>query len=121
MRRYGLKADKAFGGYEDALFAQHVLRTVALHNTSQSYSYFLYWAPHIVHTPLQVPAVFFDKFSFMAADDKPTHERQTYHGTQPAPPQYSTVPVVLYRTMLTPYCDDDDDDDDDMMMMMMMI
>ena len=28
MRRYGLKADKAFGGYEDALFAQQVLLTV---------------------------------------------------------------------------------------------
>jgi len=27
--------------------------------------YFLYWAPHIVHTPLQVPAEFFHKFAYM--------------------------------------------------------
>lgn len=40
---------------------------------------FLYWAPHIVHTPLQVPAEFYDRFDFMAATDLPTHERQTYH------------------------------------------
>ena len=32
-----------------------------------------------MHTPLQVPPAFFNKFEFMAATDKPTHERQTYH------------------------------------------
>ena len=40
---------------------------------------FLYWAPHIVHTPLQVPGEFFDRFDFMEETDLPTHERQTYH------------------------------------------
>lgn len=48
----GAKADAVYGGYEDALFAQHVVRSVEQHDTSRPY--FLYWAPHIVHTPLQV-------------------------------------------------------------------
>jgi arylsulfatase B len=39
--------------------------------------YFLFWAPHIVHTPLEVPPSFFAKFAFMEDSDKPTHERQT--------------------------------------------
>ena len=36
-------------------------------------------APHIVHTPLQVPQHFLDKFAFMEQTDKPTHNRQIYH------------------------------------------
>ena len=40
---------------------------------------FLFWAPHIVHTPLQVPQAFIDKFAFMAPTDKPSHQRQVYH------------------------------------------
>ena len=40
---------------------------------------FLFWAPHIVHTPLQVPQHFLDKFAFMEETDKPTHNRQIYH------------------------------------------
>ena len=37
------------------------------------------WAPHIVHTPLQLPQEYMDQFDFMAATDKPGHERQRYH------------------------------------------
>lgn len=75
--RHGPKSDHWYGGYEDALFEQQVLRTVAEHNPATPY--FLFWAPHIVHTPLQVPDEFYKKFAFVAEDDKPTHERQTYH------------------------------------------
>jgi arylsulfatase A-like enzyme len=75
--RHGPKSDHWYGGYEDALFEQQVLRTVAEHNPATPY--FLFWAPHIVHTPLQVPDEFFQKFAFVAENDKPTHERQTYH------------------------------------------
>jgi arylsulfatase A-like enzyme len=32
-----------------------------------------------VHTPLQVPQHFLDKFAFMEETDKPTHNRQIYH------------------------------------------
>ena len=38
--------------YEDALFQQHVLDFVAEHDPAAPM--FLFWAPHIVHTPLQV-------------------------------------------------------------------
>ena len=74
---HGPKADKVYGGYEDALFAQHALDSLEQHNSS--FPYFLFWAPHIVHTPLEVPPAFFNKFAFMEESDKPTHERQTYH------------------------------------------
>ena len=53
---------------------------MAEHNPAQPY--FLFWAPHIVHTPLQVPDEFFQKFAFVAENDKPTHERQTYVNTR---------------------------------------
>ena len=36
-------------------------------------------APHIVHTPLQVPQRFIDMFAFMEATDLPRHPRQFYH------------------------------------------
>ena len=44
-----------------------MLRTVAEHNPATPY--FLFWAPHIVHTPLQVPDEFYKKFAFVAEDD----------------------------------------------------
>lgn len=40
---------------------------------------FLFWAPHIVHAPLEVPSEFFLKFRMAEATDKPNHERQLYH------------------------------------------
>jgi len=39
---------------------------------------FLFWAPHIVHAPLEVPSDFFLKFR-MVQDDKPSQSRQKYH------------------------------------------
>ena len=74
---HGPKTDHVYGGYEDALYAQQVLRTVAEHDVSQRY--FLFWAPHIVHAPLQVPPEFYHKFDFDAETDKAGNERQTYH------------------------------------------
>ena len=58
--------------YEEGLFKQHILDVVATHNTSQPL--FLYYAPHIVHTPLQVPKSYLQKFSFIDNND-----RQYYH------------------------------------------
>jgi arylsulfatase B len=48
-----------------------VLQTIAAHDPSTPL--FLFWAPHIVHAPLQVPQFYLDKFSFI--DDSP---RQHY-------------------------------------------
>jgi len=69
--------DEWYGGYEDALFERRALDVVDSHDPSTPL--FLFFAPHIVHTPLQVPQEYADKFAFMAPTDKPTHNRQVYH------------------------------------------
>lgn len=58
--------------YEEALFREHALNVINNHNSSMPL--FLYYAPHIVHTPLQVPDRYVTKFSFI-----PDHDRQYYH------------------------------------------
>ena len=58
--------------YEEGLFKQRLLDVINNHDTSTPL--FLYYAPHIVHTPLQVPDSYVSKFSFI--DDK---DRQIYH------------------------------------------
>ena len=58
--------------YEEALFRDHVLDVIKNHNTSTPL--FLYYAPHIVHTPLQVPDRYLQKFS--SINDS---TRQYYH------------------------------------------
>ena len=45
-----------YGGYEDSIFEQNVLSTVEAHDPSDPL--FLFWAPHIVHAPLQVYVTF---------------------------------------------------------------
>jgi arylsulfatase I/J len=49
--------------YEDEIFAEGVLRLIAAHNASTPL--FLFWAPHSVHAPLEVPQAYLDKFSFI--------------------------------------------------------
>jgi arylsulfatase A-like enzyme len=75
--RAGPKGDHWWGGYEDSLFAQQVLRTVEEHDVA--HPYFLFWAPHIVHAPLEVPEYFYNKFDTLIVDDKDGNQRQTYH------------------------------------------
>ena len=58
--------------YEEALFKKRVLSIINEHNSSTPL--FLYYAPHLVHAPLEVPDSYLSKFSFI--DD---HERQYYH------------------------------------------
>ena len=58
--------------YEEGLFKEQLLRIVNNHDTSTPL--FLYYAPHIVHAPLQVPDRYKQKFSFI--DDE---YRQIYH------------------------------------------
>ena len=49
--------------YEDALFLDFVLDAINQHDLEGSKPLFLFWSPHIAHTPLQVPKVYLDKFS----------------------------------------------------------
>ena len=58
--------------YEDALFAERVMQVIKNHDASTPL--FLYYAPHIVHGPLEVPDRYAQKFSFIDY-----HSRQYYH------------------------------------------
>jgi len=73
----GPLGDPWWGGYEDSLFEKHALALVEGHDAAVPL--FLFFAPHIVHTPLQVPQEYADRFAFIAPTDKPRHQRQVYH------------------------------------------
>ena len=56
--------------YEEGLFKQRLLDIVDNHNTDGPL--FLYYSPHLLHTPLDVPDEYLEKFSFI---DTETHRR----------------------------------------------
>lgn len=65
--------------YEDALFESEVLRIVTEHPTADPL--FLFWAPHIVHGPAQLPQAAFEALDFIEATDGPgARARQNYLG-----------------------------------------
>ena len=49
--------------YEEAMFTERVLQVVKNHDPTKPL--FLYYAPHIVHTPLEVPDKYVKMFSFI--------------------------------------------------------
>ena len=49
----GPKGVQADHGYEDALFAGRVEEILQAHEATQPF--FIFWAPHLVHTSLMVP------------------------------------------------------------------
>ena len=51
----GPLGDHIWGGYEDSLFETQVMEVVKNHPLNPEEPFMLFWAPHIVHTPLQVP------------------------------------------------------------------
>jgi arylsulfatase I/J len=58
------QANQAAGcEYEDAKFTRRVLEIVAQHDPAQPL--FLFWAPHSVHVPLEVPTAYLDRFAFI--------------------------------------------------------
>jgi len=59
-------------GYEEGLFKERLLSIVNSHDVAKPL--FLYYAPHIVHTPLEVPEEYKEMFDFI--DDL---DRQLYH------------------------------------------
>ena len=64
----GPKGVQADHGYEDTLFAGRVESILQAHNPAQPF--FIFWAPHNVHTSLMVPDAFLAKFDFMQPTDK---------------------------------------------------
>eukprot|EP00038_Savillea_parva_P020803 m.32546 g.32546 ORF g.32546 m.32546 type:complete len:730 (-) comp4898_c0_seq1:218-2407(-) len=73
----GPQGDHRYDGYEDALFEEHVYNFVNQHDPSDPM--FLFWAPHIVHAPLEVPPSYFEKFGMIAPTDREGSSRQLYH------------------------------------------
>lgn len=61
--------------YEDELFGQQVLDVIAAHDPATPF--FLFWSPHIVHEPLEVPASKLAEFNFIK-NDTPNQARQYY-------------------------------------------
>jgi len=47
--------------YEDEIFRDALLAEIEAHDVSKPF--FAFWAPHVVHTPLMVPKIFYEKFS----------------------------------------------------------
>jgi len=70
----GPSGDTWHDGYEDSLFEQHVLDTIAAHDAAAA-PLFLFWAPHIVHAPLETPQEFIDKVHHPLARHHPLHIR----------------------------------------------
>ena len=58
--------------YEEGLFKEKLLNVVNNHDVATPL--FLYYSPHLVHGPLQVPDSYLNKFSFID-----TKNRQIYH------------------------------------------
>ena len=66
--------------YEDALFESRVHRIIKDHKDeakSGAKPLFIFWAPHIVHGPLEVPDANFQAFAKFI--DPPNPQRQIYH------------------------------------------
>jgi arylsulfatase A-like enzyme len=66
----GLAATQADHGYEDRVFAGRVEQIIQNHPSPNTTPLFLFWAPHLVHTSLMVPAPYLDEFDFMQPSDK---------------------------------------------------
>ena len=49
--------------YEDALFTAFVKNAVLQHDEQRDGGLFVFWAPHVIHTPLEVPEVYLQKFA----------------------------------------------------------
>ena len=63
------QANQAAGcKYEDEIFVEEVLQRITEHNASTPFM--LFWAPHIVHAPLQVPKAYLDKFAWITRSSR---------------------------------------------------
>jgi arylsulfatase I/J len=63
--------------YEDQLFADRVFDAIRAQNASSSRPFFIFWAPHAVHDPLEVPQAYASRFDFLGPPNG-RWERQFY-------------------------------------------
>ena len=62
--------------YEEVLFEAEIMSALDAHDPGQA-PLFLYYAPHLVHDPYEVPQPWLERFSWMT-DDTPKQARQYY-------------------------------------------
>ena len=68
---YGLNGS----AYEEVLFENAMMQAIEEHDPATPF--FLYYAPHLVHDPYEVPQEWLDRFTWMT-DDQPKKPRQYY-------------------------------------------
>ena len=67
--------------YEDDLFVSHLLATINASDPTQPL--FIFWAPHSVHQPYQVPSAYVEKFDFIDVPSRRLYAAQVnYIDTQ---------------------------------------
>jgi len=62
--------------YEDKLFTERVIDTIE--GRDKSKPFFIFWAPHSVHVPLQVPDAYLHRFSFIKDKDRQFYNSMVY-------------------------------------------
>jgi len=66
--------------YEDQFFTDRVLGAVKKHGTvKEARPFFIFWAPRIVHSPLQVPQKQLDHFAFINDTARQIYHAMVYH------------------------------------------
>ena len=58
--------------YEEGLFKERLLDIINSHDTNNPL--FLYYGPHLIHTPLDVPDEYLEKFSFIDTDTRKRYQ-----------------------------------------------
>jgi len=67
-------AEPAACTYVDETFTNHVIKAITSHDPTSEDPLFIFWAPHAIHSPLQVPGEFYTRFAHI--DD---FRRRRYH------------------------------------------
>ena len=66
--------------YEEELFTNHTLEAIESHDTSKPL--FLFHAFHLIHTPLQVPQEYEDRFKFIDNDQRRKYAAMTFYADE---------------------------------------
>eukprot|EP00927_Polykrikos_kofoidii_P044750 TRINITY_DN38633_c0_g1_i1.p1 TRINITY_DN38633_c0_g1~~TRINITY_DN38633_c0_g1_i1.p1 ORF type:complete len:617 (-),score=75.20 TRINITY_DN38633_c0_g1_i1:393-2033(-) len=83
--------------YEEFIFERRMHAIIDNHNIQVPL--FLFYAPHVVHCPLQVPAAYLDKFSFIG-DDEGQCRQQTANVLPENPINFTFSCRRTYRAMV---------------------
>ena len=64
-------------GYEEGIFKNRILQIVNKHDENKPL--FLYYAPHLLHTPLQIPRSYYDMFSNIDDEERRLYQAMVYY------------------------------------------